>query len=169
MINADYQPEPWQPLHSLTWAKVMAWDLGGNMDAKIEMATLLKNFTPVQVAEIIPPYPSDKPVIVPDYQISGKLDSQIAADKPQLRYLAALSPALEDISYKIDLLDKVLGPSGIGIGSNSWAVSGELTDTGMPILANDPHLGAQMPAIWYEVGLHCSQQSEENFHFIPGL
>ena len=169
MINADYQPEPWQPLHSLTWAKVMAWDLGGNMDAEIEMATLLKNLTPEQVAEIIPPYPSDKPVIVPDYQISGKLDSQIAADKPQLRYLAALSPSLEDISYKIDLLDKVLGPRGIGIGSNSWAVSGKLTDTGMPILANDPHLGAQMPAIWYEVGLHCTQKSEDCPYQVTGF
>lgn len=169
MINADYQPEPWQPLHSLTWAKVMAWDLGGNMDAEIEMVTLLKNLTSEQVAEIIPPYPSGKPVIVPDYQISGKLDSQIAADKPQLRYLAALSPALEDISYKIDLLDKVLGPSGIGIGSNSWAVSGELTETGMPILANDPHLGAQMPAIWYEVGLHCAQKSEACPYQVTGF
>ena len=35
-INADYQPEPWQPLHTVTWGKVMAWDLGGNMDGEIE-------------------------------------------------------------------------------------------------------------------------------------
>jgi penicillin amidase len=47
-----------------------------------------------------------------------------------------------------------LGGSG-GLGSNSWAVSGALTDTGMPLLANDPHLAAQIPSIWYEVGLHC--------------
>jgi penicillin amidase len=169
MINADYQPESWQPLHSLTWAKVMAWDLGGNMDAEIEMATLLQNLSPEQAAEIVPPYPSDKPVIVPDHQISGNPDSQIAADRLQLRYLAALSPYLEEMSSKIDLLDKVLGPKGIGIGSNSWAVSGELTNTGMPLLANDPHLGAQMPSIWYEVGLHCTQMSEDCPYEVTGF
>jgi penicillin amidase len=70
MINPDYQPEPWQPLHTITWAKVMAWDLGGNMDAEIEMAALLKDLTPEQAAELVPAFPEDKPVIVPNYQIS---------------------------------------------------------------------------------------------------
>ncbi|NJO55524.1 MAG: penicillin acylase family protein, partial [Rhodospirillales bacterium] len=42
---------------------------------------------------------------------------------------------------------------GEGIGSNNWVVSGTHTDTGLPLLANDPHLGIQMPSIWYEIGL----------------
>lgn len=33
--------------------------------------------------------------------------------------------------------------------SNNWAVSGEHTATGRPILANDPHLGIGVPHIWY--------------------
>ena len=41
------------------------------------------------------------------------------------------------------------------IGSNSWAISGMHTESGYPILANDPHLSAQLPPIWYENGLHC--------------
>ncbi|MGH8881802.1 MAG: penicillin acylase family protein, partial [Stackebrandtia sp.] len=44
---------------------------------------------------------------------------------------------------------------GRGIGSNSWVVSGSLTATGKPLLANDPHLAPSMPGIWYQVGLHC--------------
>jgi penicillin amidase len=43
---------------------------------------------------------------------------------------------------------------GEGVGTNAWVISGKLTETGKPILANDPHLGIQMPSIWYEVGLH---------------
>ena len=35
-------------------------------------------------------------------------------------------------------------------GSNSWAVSGEHTASGLPILANDPHLRLQAPPVWYE-------------------
>jgi penicillin amidase len=169
LINADYLPEPWQPLHSMTWAKVMAFDLGGNMDAEIEMATLLKTLTPEQAAEIVPPYPSDKPVIVPDFQVSESPASQMAAFEAGLGFLTTISPALQDLKGKIDLLDEVQGPRGSGIGSNSWAVSGERTNTGMPLLANDPHLGAQIPAIWYEVGLHCKQKDETCPYDVTGF
>lgn len=168
-INADYQVEPWQPLHSLTWGKVMAWNLGGNMDAEIEKATYLKDLTPQQVADLVPPYPEDKPVIVPDFQISSGIPEQYAVGDNQQEYQAVLSLPLDELKNRIKLLENVVGPSGIGIGSNSWAVSGELTRTGMPYLANDPHLGAQMPAIWYEVGLHCTQRSEDCPYQVTGF
>ena len=38
-------------------------------------------------------------------------------------------------------------------GSNAWAISGKLTATGKPILANDPHLDFSMPSTWYMVHL----------------
>lgn len=41
-----------------------------------------------------------------------------------------------------------------GIGSNNWAVNGNKTASGYPILANDPHLELTLPSIWYEVQLH---------------
>lgn len=41
-----------------------------------------------------------------------------------------------------------------GIGSNNWAVSGSKTESGYPILSNDPHLSLTLPSIWYEVQLH---------------
>jgi penicillin amidase len=36
-----------------------------------------------------------------------------------------------------------------GGGSNNWVVSGLRSITGRPLLANDPHLGGQAPAVWY--------------------
>jgi penicillin amidase len=41
----------------------------------------------------------------------------------------------------------------------------------MPILANDPHLGIQMPAIWYQVGLHAPGYNVAGFSFagVPGI
>ncbi len=65
VLNPDYEIEPWTPVHSLTWGKAMAWDLGGNMDNEIERAILLKSLTPEQVDELFPPYPQDHPAIVP--------------------------------------------------------------------------------------------------------
>jgi penicillin G amidase len=40
-----------------------------------------------------------------------------------------------------------------GVGSNNWVVSGAKSATGKPLLANDPHLMVQMPAIWMEMHL----------------
>ncbi len=42
-----------------------------------------------------------------------------------------------------------LGLGGKAIGGNNWVVGGAHTTTGKPLLANDPHLGAQIPSIWY--------------------
>ena len=50
----------------------------------------------------------------------------------------------------------VLVGRGEGTGSNSWAVSGEHTESGKPMLANDPHLALGAPSIWSQVGLHCT-------------
>lgn len=41
----------------------------------------------------------------------------------------------------------------IGIGSNNWALSGVRTKQGAPILCNDPHLGLNLPALWFEMQL----------------
>ena len=68
----------------------------------------------------------------------------------------------QDLLKSLDTVDKVakglpqLLGRGDGIGSNAWVVSGEHTTTGKPLLANDPHLGATMPGIWTQVGLHCN-------------
>ena len=47
--------------------------------------------------------------------------------------------------------DIALTPAGRepGLGSNNWVVDGSRTATGQPLLANDPHLGYQMPSLWY--------------------
>ena len=177
MINPDYQPEPWEPIHTLTWGKVMAWDLGGNMDGEIEKAILLNEVSPDRAADLIPPYPADKPVIVPNYLASSEPDTKAVKNTQGKVDLAILTRSLTAISREFKALDNLIGPGGIGIGSNSWAISGDLTDTGMPYLANDPHLGAQMPAIWYEVGLHCREKSPDcpfeltgfSFAGVPGV
>ncbi|MDE2429877.1 MAG: penicillin acylase family protein, partial [Burkholderiales bacterium] len=38
-------------------------------------------------------------------------------------------------------------------GSNAWAVSGQHTSSGKPLLAGDPHIAFSAPAVWYEAHL----------------
>ena len=156
LLSPDYKIEQWTPLNTLAWAKALAWDLRANMDDDIQRAILLKTLTSEQVAEVYPPYPDDHPVIVNQIGegTSTKTPSQtIAFDIPD-ETLAALQ-------HTISLLDNVLGPLSDGVGSNSWAVSGKLTATGMPLLANDPHLGIAMPSIWYQVDMHCMPKTDD--------
>ena len=47
-----------------------------------------------------------------------------------------------------------------GIGSNGWVVSGAKSATDGALLANDPHLGFNMPSVWIMNGLHCREVGE---------
>lgn len=38
-------------------------------------------------------------------------------------------------------------------GSNNWVIGGGRTQSGSPILANDPHLGLNLPSLWFEMHL----------------
>ncbi len=174
LLNADYTPAPWTPVHTLTWGKAMAWDLRGNMGAEIFRAVLLKTLTPEQVEELSPPYPKDHPVIVPTI---GEEVSDTEKNPSATKEFAAAANALLDAEHNFTLLDSVLGPTGAGIGSNSWVVDGSRTETGKPILANDPHLGIQMPSIWHQIDLRCYPLTETcsyeasgfSFPGVPGI
>jgi penicillin amidase len=174
LLSPDYKIEPWTPVNSLTWGKAMAWDLRGNMDEEITRAVLLKTLTPEQVDQLYPLYPEDHPVIVNKIG-DGTAASAVPAAPMDPALLSALP--LDSVQSNIALLDPLLGQLSDGIGSNSWAVSGKLTDTGMPILANDPHLGIQMPSIWYQVDMHCMPKSDAcpfemagfSFAGVPGV
>jgi penicillin amidase len=52
---------------------------------------------------------------------------------------------------KVDVLYPIRSGLEFTPGSNAWALSGKLTASGKPILANDPHLDFAMPATWYQV------------------
>src|SRR5688572_18614518 len=174
ILSPDYTIEKWTPVHSLTWGKAMAWDLRGNMGEEIERAVLLKTFTPEQVTQLFPAYPEDHPLIVNnigDGSASASLDvSAFQGSNVSIQTLTA-------IENNAALLDSFLGPWNDGVGSNSWVVSGEHTSTGMPLLANDPHLSIQMPSIWFQVGLHCVEKTDDcpfevagfSFAGVPGV
>ncbi|MGX4691634.1 penicillin acylase family protein [Streptomyces sp. JNUCC 63] len=68
---------------------------------------------------------------------------------------SALQSQLMGLHDVLDGLPTAVGVNGNGIGSNSWVVSGQYTITGKPLLANDPHLSASLPSVWYQMGLHC--------------
>ncbi len=169
LLAPDYKPEPWHPVHTLTWAKVMAWDLKGNLGEEIERAILLASLNEAQIKELFPPYPANHPVIVPEYQQGAQMSQPFSVVEKGSGERVALQRTFVHLAQRIASLDALIHTQGEGMGSNSWVVSGKLSATGMPILANDPHLGVQIPSIWYEIGLHCVTLTEECPYRVTGF
>lgn len=151
--RSGYHPEPWTPVDSLAWLKAMAWDLRSDMDEELGRALAATKVPKARVDQLYPAYPYDRnPVIV-----SGGKDARSGpVNEPRAR---ALPSALEKVSAAINAMPTMLGNGAPGLGSNSWVVAGSRTNTGKPLLANDPHLAPAMPSIWYQEGLHCRQVS----------
>lgn len=166
--NPSYTIEPWTAVDSVAWLKAMAWDLRGNMQEEIQRSVISASVGKVRTAQLFPPYPyvRHRPIVQQGAVVNGVWDQNAsrtsgagaASTIPTIPGDAF--PALADAESALASLDGVLGPNGTGIGSNSWVVSGNATDTGKPLLANDPHLAPMMPSLWYQMGVHCRTVSE---------
>jgi len=135
--------EPFTPIDSLCWAKMMAWDLAGNARDEIQRARLIAAVGPDRAAELLPPSPLRRTILLDEEWRSGLPP---AAPSPPGR--STLSAAWGALDREFSRL-RGLGFNGDEIGSNSWVVAGSRTRSGKPLLANDPHLGLRTPSVWY--------------------
>jgi penicillin amidase len=147
ILGAD--PGPWTPVDSLAWGKVMAYSLSGNYTSELLRARVIAELGPEAAQQLMPPYPDGAPVIVP----------------PEARSYAWLENA--QLS-RPDVLEAALGENRAEWGSNNWVVHGSRTATGMPLLADDTHLGLDMPSVWYENGIHGGRFDSVGYTF-PGV
>ncbi|GAB4411076.1 MAG: penicillin acylase family protein [Bacteroidia bacterium] len=142
-----YQPEPWTPLKSALFLKYMADAMtGGTEDIAYTLA--LQRWGRAVFDLLYPAYPYDLSPVVP---------YDLPPYSPYRRYVDPIPPTPS--TYHPDsLLLKVVAQTALRepeapIGSNNWVIAGSRSRTGRPILANDPHLGLRLPAIWYEMQL----------------
>jgi penicillin amidase len=160
--NAGYKPEPWTPADSVAWLKAMAWDLRSNLDDEIDRAQQAATLTPAEIGELHPAYPyATHPTIVGGMPRQASAATAAAPDTTEPIASTALASPLSQLRTALASVPELLGPAGGEIGSNSWVVSGAHTDTGKPILANDPHLGPVLPSVWYQVGLRCERVTDD--------
>lgn len=124
-----FAPEPWKPADSLVWQKLMGLSLSGNWDDELINAALVAKLGPEKAAALSPGARPEDPVT-----------------------MAALMPILRELPANAlhAAMTAAVRPTE---ASNVWVVSGHRTQSGNPILANDPHLGFQAPSIWYFAGL----------------
>ena len=149
-LNPEYVVGTYEPHYPLAWAKMMAYDLNGNYTSEISNSKTFNTLSPEIYNLLIPPYPEEHPYIVEEWEGRGTFASTGKANNfQQMTQSFFIKYVTKDIQTNQSL------------GSNSWVVDGTLTDTGLPLLANDPHLSVQLPAIWYENGLHCFPKNRD--------
>jgi penicillin G amidase len=168
----DYTPQPWTAADSVSWLKVMAWNLGENLDEEAERAIITGKLGAGRAASLFPRYPLDDdfaPILRRGDVVGKAFDPSASrgSGRPlpaglSVDQLRKATGALESVA-KINRSITRLSGSGSGareIGSNSWAVAGSGTASGKSILSNDPHLPTSIPSVFAQVGLHCRTLSE---------
>ena len=134
----DIAPEPWNPLKTALLHKNMTRTLAaGNSD--ISHSNTLAYFGPEFIEQF---FDKDHDLLDPIIPISRSWDfERIPVRRPDTIFVPKVARGVQPFSV----------PEGIG--SNNWAVSGDKTASGYPILSNDPHLRLTLPSIWYEIQL----------------
>ena len=130
LLTGAPAPQPWQPVDSIGWQTMMAWDLGTNWTQEIMRMRLSQRLPLERINDFLPPYPGDARLKTQDYTAFYR---SLSGTTQQLVSVAGVAP-----------------PSYVeGMGSNGWAVSGAFSSSGKPLLANDPHLALSAPSLWY--------------------
>ena len=128
-----YEPEPWKPEHCLNLIGYMAWDLTMPWGIELKLHRIRQKVGEELFKEILPDLESQKSFVYPGF----------SAEK------AVLTDTLVSLFEETPFLRHRL--PAVFNGSNNWVVSGARSTTGMPIFANDMHLGFGIPGIWYPI------------------
>ena len=150
-----YKPRAWQPVDSILIGLSMVQILDEHWPEKLEREKVEARIGPTLAADLYPTgsWRDHPPTVTPpDLTAPQPVIPQVPLDESQ--------SGLRDLLH---LREVVQGTQEICRecipGSNEWAVAGEHTASGKPILSNDMHLDHGIPNTWYEIDLKSG-----NFH-----
>ncbi|HNV01913.1 MAG TPA: penicillin acylase family protein [Vicinamibacterales bacterium] len=157
-------PDPWTGEDVVAWQKTMGWLLSANWLEESFRAALATRVGDEGASVLMPAYTPGGPIILPpDAPLPSRPLPGAGASAPgpagtlttrapgfasaSARTVGAAAAA--DLAALAAIAGRVAAAPPIGGGSNNWVVSGSRSVTGKPLLANDPHLAGQAPAVWY--------------------
>jgi len=130
-----YDPEPWQPVHSIMIARLMAWELNLSWWTDLTLGGIIERVGYDKARDIFPTYPNNVAPIVPSAEWQKTMNAA----------LAFLETAQDYCNFR--------GIGGTLGGSNAWVIAPQKSLNNSVILANDTHLQLTNPSKWYEVKL----------------
>ena len=159
----DYAPEQWTPKKTYLFLMFMSYDLTGRSAAADLQLTNTRDYLGYDLFDKLYTNQQDSldPIIPKGTAFSTPAISPIKPVGSDIAYLHKQDPNLAlKTSESPEAPDK-------NNGSNNWAVAGSKTKSGRPILCSDPHLGLNLPSLWYEVQITTPTHSTYGASF-PG-
>jgi penicillin amidase len=136
-----FKPEAWTNIKCALLLKYMADDLTGKTE-DIPLTVIRDMMDEQEFNYLFPEKIIGTIPVIP----AGTVYSSAS-----LGMLPAVADSVQRIHLKASDFEKI---DDEGKGSNNWVLSGSKTKSGAAILCNDPHLGLNLPSLWYEVQLH---------------
>lgn len=143
----DFKPEKWTPIKIGLLLKYMSRTLTG-YETDFEYTNIVKLLGYETFRTIYPEFPDS--LLDPIIPIGTSYPKANDSILPQVNFRPDNKIAAIPYPFEKEASD---------IGSNNWAVSGSRTESGKPILCNDPHLSLNLPSIWFELQLHSPEQN----------
>jgi len=142
------EPSQYEAHDVLALFMLIAFLLASNWDTELARYKILLADGAEALMALDPSYPDWTPVTSPPGTLAG--------------------PALDALARDLAVFT---GATGMGGGSNNWAISGARTQSGRPLLANDPHLAPVAPAHWYLASVRAPQWGVCGASFVgaPGI
>lgn len=138
----DYQPEPWHPRDSIAILLLQSFDqTRKTFVSELEEADWIKW---IKAEAPISNYDDDTTPWFTTVLKSGEYDTGTKETSK------TAAPSRADTSEALSFFNQI---RNIGIGSNNWVIDKNKSASGHAILANDPHLHLQNPAVWYHINL----------------
>lgn len=158
-----YKPEKWTILKTALFVKQMAKTLAGYQYSNdMHMTSLLSIFSGEELKLLFPDGNDSLSPVIPPGTVF-----------PPPSFVPVVPASADSIyfSKKDSLALNFIPQHNTGTGSNNWAVNGSKTQSGAPILCNDPHLELSFPSIWYELQIHTPNYNAYGVSFpgIPGI
>ncbi len=156
----DYKPEKWTAKKTYLFQMFMSYDLTGRgASTDLQMSNAKNYFGYKDFDQLFTNIKDSLDPIIPKGTVFTKPS------------IVTKIPRDIDTAY----LNNVGGTSMVNApfipnknnGSNNWAVAGSKTSSGRPILCNDPHLGLNLPSLWYELQITTPTHSTYGASF-PG-
>ncbi len=140
----DYQPEAWSIEKTMHLLMYMTDMLCGR-DSDLEYTNMLRKFGKKRFDLLFPDFFDVNEPVIPKNTDWSFIDVQ------QTEVPLSEMP--------LDSISETMEKPHPNNGSNNWAVSPQKSATGNAILANDPHLGLKLPAIWFVMQLQSPNQN----------
>ena len=165
---------PWKPVDSLAWLKVVAWEMRSNFDEEMDRTQAFSTLQNIDSVNRL----------FPEYNAGGNptiLQAEDLTNLPSLPLPTTGEPtglqddyvpmpgwwtnhgALNAVAQAANIFERMprLVAGDGATGSNSWVISGKYTESGKPIVANDPHMALTVPSVFSQVGLFCNNVTDQ--------